>query len=245
MSFCTWTDPVSGESFNLNGMTQKDSGRGWVVNPKEHPEQVYYTNICTEVSHECHGAESSGPAVATQFQDNKCVSALGMVANPEWSLIDPSNPEAGVQVKWGGGDPCPPKPGREILIKVRCDRSMSRTEIEQASEPEMCNYEINFKGPDGCPGHVPDELSGSWTFVIFVIVSFCLYCGIGTLYNVKYHNLQGIEALPNSAFWVEFPTYVKTGCNFSYEKAMEMKNKYTGNGGYTNPDFDDIDDDAY
>jgi len=244
---CSWTDPSSGESFNLQGMAQKDAGQGWVVHPSGHQSEIFYTNICTEVTHECKGSANGGPAVATQFQNNQCIANLAVVANPQWSLLESGNPEAGVQVKWAGGDACGnEKPeGRDLTIKVACDRSLSQTEFVDAGEPSMCTYVMNFKGPDGCPGNNPDGLGSGWTFVVLVLVGFSLYCGLGTLYNVKRNNLQGTEALPNSAFWKDLPDLVKTGCKFSYEKAKELKEKYSGNGGYSNPDFDDIDDDAY
>ena len=200
-------------------------------------------------AHDCHGSQINGPSVATQFENNACVAVLGLAASPLWSLIDPNNPDAGVQVEFGGGEACLPDAAeRSVVMKVQCDRTLSETVSLTAEEPQTCRYEMNFKGPDGCPGGSGgDALGGGWTFVAMVFVCFCLYCGLGTLYNVRYHNLKGMEAIPNNGFWVELPSLVKTGCLYSYEKFNEMKAKYYGRNGYTNPDFDDdiAGDDAY
>ena len=204
---------------------------------------MYYTNICTEVTHKCDKSKVSGPAVATQFGDNVCEGTMGVVAKPKWSLIKKNDPSYGVQVLWGGGDDCGQVGDRQVLIQVRCNSGLSSTRTVSGTEPEMCHYVLAFEGPDGCPGFDASEGGSGWTFIIFIIFGFSAYCGLGVLYNTKYNNLKGAEAIPNSKFWKEFPDLVKEGCQFSYVKAMEMKNKYYsgGNYGYDQADFNDID----
>ena len=239
--YSVWTDPQSGEKFDLQRMAK---GRGWVVKgSREAENEVYYTNICTEVTHKCDKSKVSGPAVATQFGDNVCEGTMGVVTKPKWSLIKKNDPSYGVQVLWGGGDDCGQVGDRQVLIQVRCNSGLSSTRTVSGTEPEMCHYVLAFEGPDGCPGFDASEGGSGWTFIIFIIFGFSAYCGLGVLYNTKYNNLKGAEAIPNSKFWKEFPDLVKEGCQFSYVKAMEMKNKYYsgGNYGYDQADFNDID----
>lgn len=238
-SFCSWTDPSSGASFDVSPMSK---GRGYVIHGGGEDE-IWYTNVCAQVSHKCDGARVSGPAVATQFMSNKCVSTMAVVNEPKWSLIDGGHPDKGIQVKWGGGDSCAQvKSDREVTMKIKCNRGMSATKAIKGEETSTCKYLITFEGPDGCPGGAGGG-GGGWTFVILVIVGFSLYCGLGTLYNTKYHDKKGIEALPNSKFWVELPELVKIGCKYSYEQAKKLKSKYDGHYGYANAEFNDIDDD--
>lgn len=213
---------------------------------RENMNEVYYTNICTEVTHTCDKSKVSGPAVATQFGDNVCEGTMGIVAKPKWSLIKKDDPSQGVQVLWGGGDSCDQTGDRQVLIQVRCNSGISETRVVSGTEPEMCHYILQFEGPDGCPGFDGSDGSDGWDFVLLVIVGFTLYCGLGVLYNTKYHNLRGAEAIPNSKFWKEFPDLVKEGCQFSYVKATELKNKYYSGGsqGYSQADFNDIDEEG-
>ena len=44
-SLCQWTDPVSGESFDLTPMSKKDSGQGWVLKSQKDEKQIFYTNV--------------------------------------------------------------------------------------------------------------------------------------------------------------------------------------------------------
>jgi len=184
-SLCQWTDPTSGKFFDLTSMAQDESAKGWVVNGQRAGE-VYYTNVCEPVTTACHGSGVKAPGIATQFGNNVCVSTLGVMQAPQYSVLGGSA-ENGIQVKWGGGDVCETKGARTVTLEIQCDRTLSKTKAIMGKETTMCAYTLRFAGPDGCPTSAGGigGLGGGWTFVIIVLVVFSLYCGCGTLWKAK------------------------------------------------------------
>lgn len=86
--------------------------------------------------------------------------------------------------------------------------------------------------PDQPPGG--GALDGGWVMIILLIVGLVLYCGFGSMFMYMMRGARGSEMIPNKAFWLELPSLVKDGCNFTVAKINEKRNGgATGGGSFT------------
>jgi hypothetical protein len=92
-----------------------------------------------------------------------------------------------------------------------------------------CGQKDEIKPPPADEGG--DETSegmSRWTiFFIFFFVGFCLYFGLGALYNSRTYNARGWDLLPHSDFWRDLPYLIK-------DLVMAVYNSFSSrrHGGY-------------
>ena len=160
----------------------------------------------------CHTLGQSGPEIS-------------------YDLIDESNPKKGIKYMMNGGDSCGTD-GRIVnhtfTLNIVCDKKVHEFPTQfDVTTADDCAYMTTVNHKSGCP-ESPGG-SGGLTFGgIFLVIFFCggfTYAAGGFAYNVKYLQLQGLDAIPNKAFWIELPELAKDGAVFTYEKTIELFNK--------------------
>jgi hypothetical protein len=219
---CSWTDAATEAHFDLSAMSEARS-EGWLV-PGTALGETFYTKVCDNLEQACDNSHITGEATTMQFHNANCQAKLGVnsaAEPPEWSLIDPMNPEGGVKVKFRGGDRCATVE-RQVTVEVKCNRLLSETEPVQGDEPELCSYVLKFQGPDGCP--VAEGLGWGWSFTLTFFVACVVYFGGGAFYKQKYGGATGWESVPHYSFWRELPSLVADGVRFTSAKAREAYN---------------------
>ena len=94
----------------------------------------------------------------------------------------------------------------------------------QKSEQNRASGVKSDPGPGGSPpppGVAPTAsggLSGGSTFNILLLVAAFVYFGGGSMYNMRYHDASGVEAIPHRERWAELPGLVWDGCVFSRQQ---------------------------
>lgn len=114
--------------YNNGGNICKDDQRG---------AAIQYMNRASDGYTECHviGRYDSGNE------------------NSEFSLLQSSNPAAGVSMKYPLGEKCPNGALRSATIDVQC--ANVEVEIDSALEPTKCQYRMLMKSWHGCPTECP------------------------------------------------------------------------------------------
>jgi len=215
LSPCTWTSPT-GVKFDLRGMRRTDHDYLGTT-PGGY---TYRFNVCSGTVKVCNRQA----APASKWRGSKC-NNLGDMQTQEFSLIDPTDPYKGLKVMYKDGDICKKQVNgqmeigsREVTYEIQCDSGQSPGMLKHIQEVSMCDYTIQFASKAGCPTSAGGGPHG-WTLIFWILFGACAYLGIGIAYNWKQHGLQGVEAVPNLAFWRELPGLVKDGVVFTTEKA--------------------------
>ena len=103
-----------------------------------------------------------------------------------------------------------------------------------------CILDFKINSPAGCPGGSFGSTKATTILIWFVLI-FGLYFGIGTAYNIKQNNLSGKEAIPNIEFWRTFPNLVQDGMAYSLQAATNFVNFVKGKiSGKNNNAYNDI-----
>lgn len=218
---CTWTDPISGDFFDLSSLNQP-KGQSWIANDGD---VLYSTNVCGIVTQPCTDSKVEAPAVSLQFAAGRCMAKLGVFANPEYSVlpVDGLSPRGGVSVKYNGGDMCAiTRQPRQVIIHVHCDPSASSVQPLKASEGTgpagICTYDINLASKHGCPTR--NGISFGWILLIVTFVVLGLLLGSLIVWNIAKNKKSGFEALPDMSFMVELGRLSVVGCKFTGEKLV-------------------------
>jgi len=223
---------VGGRKFDLSGLKlQSTDYTGAERNYK------YYMNMCAPSS-KCK--EASPKSSLCQFDSNSGYfeSSLGNWdgGQPVAAPLDASDPKKGLLLSYTNGDRCwtPSDPMKERTANVYLTCSSTTDNTIVVSEPDTCNFKIEFKGKcsggGGGSGGKKKGLSNGWIFIIILVVATFVYVTAGCVFNVKKKGLSGKEAFPNYSFWAAFPGYVKDGCKIT---ANFIKNKGRRSGGQT------------
>lgn len=219
---CTWTDPVSGNFFDLRKI-QKQPPKSFVI-PDD--QIIYATNVCGKLTHPCPASKIQSSAIALQFAAGRCMHKLGVADNPQFSVIpeDGDNPKGGVSMEFDGGDLCDvTRKPRRVKINVICDPKAYRTKTVSANEGQgpqgVCHYEINLASVHGCA--TPNGISFGWIFII-VTLSVLLVLLVGAVVWNKYKNgKSGLEALPNLSFLRDLGKLAMVGCKVTSRKLIK------------------------
>jgi len=197
---------------------------------------TYQMNICGSITAPgpCNDLEGG----ICQYNQNKPPVFNGVIGRwkdsptpPVISLLNPSQPTAGLQIAFMNGDNCiynsVPIP-RTALVKLSCQpgtqtMSIGTITADVGVNPNRCLFTFTMTSPYACS--VPDPppsknkgLSGGSIFLIilFSVGSAYLLFGFAYLYQVR--GSRGMEACPNRDFWSACWVYNKEGCSFSYSK---------------------------
>ena len=160
----------------------------------------------------CHTIGKSGPEVS-------------------YELIDEKAPSKGVKYMMNGGDSCGTNGkivNHTLTLNIVCDKKVKELPTQfDITSTDDCAYYATINHKSGCPASSGG--SGGLTFggvflIIFFVGGFC-YFAAGFAYNMKYQQLQGLDALPNKGFWIEVPGLVKDGAFFTVEKLQMLLDK--------------------
>lgn len=104
-------------------------------------------------------------------------------------------------------------------IMIVCNPNTEQSElkfISEKSEPEPshCIYMFEFGSKLVCPPTAEAGLSHGSVFCILFFTSFGIYLILGFLYQRLVIGAQGLEQIPNYAFWREFGSLQADGCDF-------------------------------
>lgn len=234
---CKWTDPTTGIHYDLSGL-KKSEKTGWVV-PSRYPNKEFFTNVCGPVTLPCPNSQARGPAAAFQFKNGQCESKLGVntaTSPPQFDLLDRTQPKAGVVIHFENGDPCGMNGHRTVTMSIKCNDKISTTKPIFASEPDTCQYVLEFEGPDGCPAR--NKIPFGYAFLICFAIIVVVYLVGGAIYLHKYKGASGQDMVPHREFWEDFPVMAKEGIEATSSKAKELYEKYQkkddGSGTYEN-----------
>lgn len=148
------------------------------------------------------------------------------------SLLDPTDPGAGVVYTLLGGDRkgCPAGVARTLSIAIRCPGvGMPAVPVLNVSSLGNCAYAAFMAHPAACPlkagqlprperrlpyvrgvavpvpprrGSTAGNLGG---FLLGVMALLATYCMVGVAWRAGVHGRRGGEALPNPNFWRNLP----------------------------------------
>eukprot|EP00697_Spironema_sp_BW2_P008479 gnl/Spiro4/23089_TR11418_c0_g1_i1.p1 gnl/Spiro4/23089_TR11418_c0_g1~~gnl/Spiro4/23089_TR11418_c0_g1_i1.p1 ORF type:complete len:253 (+),score=44.41 gnl/Spiro4/23089_TR11418_c0_g1_i1:94-852(+) len=180
---------------------------------------TYYMNPMGELP-------SAAPALAACQSSNQLAgSAMVQIMNDAskacWSLgklsmqvVEPLDPTAprhpGVLLTYLGGTS-----DHTVSIAYTC-----------SSVPGFTVEHIEGQNTFSATVASPLACGGSWStgsqFLLILFLVFFGYFGIGYTLNVVVFRREGIERIPNIAFWQELPLLVKDGIVFSMDAAKDM-----------------------
>ena len=83
------------------------------------------------------------------------------------------------------------------------------------------HYEIEIGAAAAC-AIGPKPLSWGWLTIILFGVTLLLYFGGGTGYNMRYRGEEGMDAIPQWAYWQQLPGLVKDGNHFFWVEGRIM-----------------------
>jgi len=219
-SSCHFMPADSNLHFDLTPMTQKEHD----FTSATAGGYTYRFNVCGDTVKVCN----SQPAPAAKWRGTKC-NNLGDKESLQVSLLDADAPSKGVKLSYTQGDICKkqtPDGGTEmgsrfVTYEMSCSWYDEGT-LKSIREVSMCEYVVLFDSKYACPV----SSNGMFKSVMTLLVlSFFLYCVLGAAYNYHYHQMKGLDAVPNKAMWDEVPGLVREGVQFSYTKGMEYGGK--------------------
>jgi len=141
-----------------------------------------------------------------------------------WTLLDPSNPNAGVRYQFNNGYFLDPSDPVTVTVEMPCDPTVDKIESEMVitETHTMDSFVVilaasNFSCPIPVPPIVPSitpssTLSAGSVFLAIFFVGGFFYLVIGTLYKTMNMGTTGAESIPNIEFWRSLPDLVRDGC---------------------------------
>jgi len=153
-----------------------------------------------------------------------------------WSACtDPINcPSGGIQATFNNGDLCGTAP-RQVTFQVACKATVTTpitTFTVTTSKTNSCWYTVPISHASGCPTSGPDvnvsitaAISGGWIFIIILIVLVPIYIAAGCIYKSQVKGTHGMENCPNIDFWRDFPSLIKDGFRFTWNKLRSLCGK--------------------
>ena len=209
---CTYTSPREGYKWDLRPMKRADHDFSGTT-PGGY---TYRFNVCGGTVKVCNRVQ----APANKWRGTKC-NNLGEMSTQSFSLLDESDPTAGLKVTYRDGDICKKQVGgqmeigsRQVTYEIQCDPGQDPALLKNINEVSMCDYTITFLSKHGCATNAGAGSRG-WTFVTLVILVAVAYFGGGVAINRYKFGLQGVEAVPNLEMWRQLPGLVGDGVSFS------------------------------
>jgi len=223
---CEWQDPSTGAQFDLTKLTLSEGFYSTTVG------QFYWElNVCGIIpTIQC--VDDMG--MLCQYEQGTFISAWATWGNtnnpdldvyPTWSLIQPGNATAGVQMNFTNGVPYCTYQGRRYnrssLVKFICNPSRKEaTNFSVYQDITPCLWVVELESEYGCPvvaeSSTTKKLSFGSILLIVVAIFIPLYIIIGCIYNSKKHDTKGTESCPNVEFWRDLPSLVREGFRFTF-----------------------------
>jgi len=165
--------------------------------------------------------------------NNRFIASLGSWEGnpkPQWGFIDESDPSKGVQLTYRNGERCnigAVQMPRVTNVQFVCSDVEAQEFTVQTNSP-TCETTIRLPTPLGCGAGGASSFGSTlkrWFFYFIVIA--LVYVAAGCFYNVEYNGKQWgqLDAIPNYEFWLTVPGHVKTGFEWSVEKAKTLWNR--------------------
>lgn len=181
------------------------------------------TRRCTQS--ECPDCDVTDPAGVNTWSapgQDSC-AAIGAFSTAVWSLQNPSDPAGGAQISYTGGDQAQSSSGqtvrRSATVIFKCGGSNGPTGVSAAEVPiHSLHYSIVLSGAAAC-AITPQPLSWGWWTIIFFGLSSLGYFGGGSYYNARVKGEEGLNAIPQWAYWQTLPGLVKDGSVFFYKES--------------------------
>lgn len=180
------------------------------------------------------------------MQDACCTSDCEVVAvgQPSFSLLDPNNLNAGIQLTYLGDAPtgsdkyiCDYDPNtgapfpRVTHLQFTCDEDVTgfaQVDSAAVNPDDGCEYFIRIRTNAVCLDQVEPSLSGGWVFVIIALVVFSFYAIAGSLWT--YYTTKACR-FPHRAFWLEAESLIFDGVLFVARGFKKHKRLPTAAGG--------------
>jgi len=162
---------------------------------------------------------------------------------PVWAPINPSDPNAGVQLTVLGqpGTSCPSGGNRKAVINFACNPGAAPPSTYTVTESPTCTMTTTIPSGAGCPSSSPpppsdnpssNKISGGTIFCIALLVASFVYVVAGCAYKrVKLGTTGMKESCPNDGFWWSLPGLVKDGGSFFVRKCRGLCGGGGGGGG--------------
>jgi len=212
---CLYTSPA-GAKYDLRGMRRSDHDFLGTT-PGGY---TYRFNVCAGSVKVCNRQA----APASKWRGSKC-NNLGDIQTQEFSQLDPVDPSKGIKVTYKDGDICKKQVNgqmeigsREVTYEIQCDYGQDPGMLKHIQEVSMCEYTISFMSRYGCPVSGQSGSHG-WSIIFWIMFGTAAYLAIGIGINRYKYGLQGMETIPNHAFWLTVPGLVKDGVALTTEKA--------------------------
>mmetsp|Transcript_4808 Transcript_4808/g.8970 ORF Transcript_4808/g.8970 Transcript_4808/m.8970 type:complete len:208 (+) Transcript_4808:221-844(+) len=180
----------------------------------------YIFNFGIPLAESCTSEVASAIEIYEVFEGFfEVCEVIGRQEMPQYNLLKRRNPEAGLRITYGGGTLCEspmspfqPMPRRTSFELVCADKQEDNFALVDLIAPEYvaCDAVFRIKTPAGCPIAYQARMSIFWLISLSALGLVVIYLVGGCLYNRYKHGSEGLEALPNSEFWLELKEKVNS-----------------------------------
>jgi hypothetical protein len=206
----------AGMDFSSLANAGPDAGNMWISYAVDGSTSGYIYNICSKVTlffTEPCGAESAVCEIASPTGETTYTS-FGTLASMKWSP-HPDGIKKGAVASFSKGEK-----DASADITFECDPAATAGRISGAT---MKNNNVKFilYTELACHGKLPKGAGGLSLGSVLLIVCACTigaYFLGGFAFKTVHQGARGVEAIPNSEFWIDFPALVKDGFSFSVGK---------------------------
>jgi len=223
---CTWTDPNTGDIYNLAPLVgdadyyQNVTSKKWWV----------YINICRTVVSTACGTVTGGVGGCQVWQPSNPTgkAVMGLANSISFMTLQNQTYEGqkGLTFTGGGG-------GRSFTLDLQCVPNAG-VGTPLFEEEVTLSYNFGWQTQYACPlnynpggnGGGGGGLSGGSIILIIVLCLMVVYVAAGVTFNKVKKQATGLELIPNVEFWTSLPGLVKDG-------AMFIVNKTCRRGGYS------------
>lgn len=203
---------ADGSSFDLRPLARTPGRDDYVTEDTD--GRTFFLNVCTNVQQipeECRALGKLMRSPGYVVKKNSYCHWLGSLDQIEWELIDESNPNLGVSLRYFQGEKCASNAFRQIQFQFFCDPlgqmgGVDKFLVEEIEE--LCLYRVTFPSKYGCPKRTSMSPIFSW-FLIFLL-GLGAYFTVGIAWNVKFNGCElGVDALPHKHFWLNLFDTIK------------------------------------
>jgi hypothetical protein len=208
--------PLRGRTYQLASV---DGGFRYTLRMCEALGETGMSPLCTRQ----HPVAKAASAVQEAAHGESCFY-LNRADAVSYHSIDPANPHLGLDVVYGGGQPCADGRPRELRLHFVCAGSAfdeTRPPHMVIETPERCHYNVSWPSVYACPrvtllGRIVGESNAaslSWLLWVSSVAWYgglALYCFAGCTVNVwRGAGDIGWSAMPHRDFWTrQYTTWV-------------------------------------
>jgi hypothetical protein len=194
---------------------------------------VYRMNVCHDTIQKCQN-EPGAVTESLRIPAGETCRILGRtnsmtVEDMEYPPSEENPHGEGVRIKYGNGDVCDPveRSKREAWVEIQCSVSQQGAgELVEVNKVDSCKTVMKMKSRHACS---VTSIGSGTTFLIFFFLVLSTYCVGGALLNWKVYDLSGVDLIPHHEFWLEFPSYVKEGVQYTKLKVSSSFGGSKGN----------------